>query len=219
MENKVSIVLVDDHVIVRSGLRSLIEVLGNYEVVKEYSDGRELTDAIKAGEPLPDIVIMDLEMPVMDGEATMMWLQKKVPQLKVLILTWDAGEKKIIDLFRLGVRGYLLKSCTADVLQKAINDTYTTGYYHSELLQSAIMKNIGNDNETSAAELRITEREMMFLKLVCDKNEYTYDNMADIMQVHRRTVDGYRESLFDKFNIKSKTGLVMFAIKHGFVEL
>lgn len=220
MESKVSIILVDDHIIVRSGLRSLIEVLGNYEVVKEYSDGKQLTDAIKAGEPLPDMVIMDLEMPVMDGEATMLWLQKKAPKLKVLILTWDAGEKKIVDLFRLGVRGYLLKSCTADVLQKAIDDVHSTGYYHSELLQSAIMKNmLAAVEDASAEDPRISEREMLFLKLVCDKNEYTYDNMAEIMQVHRRTVDGYRESLFDKFNIKSKTGLVMFAIKHGFVEL
>ena len=219
MENKVSIVLVDDHVIVRSGLRSLIEVLGNYEVVKEYSDGKELTEAIKAGEPLPDIVIMDLEMPVMDGEATMLWLQKKVPKLKVLILTWDASERKVIDLFRLGVRGYLLKSCTADVLQKAIHDTHTTGYYHSELLQTAIMKKMETNVQVNEVAQHVTEREMMFLRLVCDKNEYTYDNMADILQVHRRTVDGYRESLFDKFNIKSKTGLVMFAIKHGFVEL
>ncbi len=219
METKVSIVLVDDHVIVRSGLRSLIEILGNYEVVGEYSNGKQLTDAINAGTPLPDLLIMDLEMPIMDGEETMRWLQKHKPELKVLTLTWDTSERKIIELFRLGVRGYLLKSCTADVLKKAIDDAHTTGYYHSELLQSAIIKDMQEKGERQQVNQRITDREKHFLQLVCDKQEYTYDQIADMMQVHKRTVDGYRESLFDKFNIKSKTGLVMFAIKHGLVQM
>lgn len=216
---KIAITLVDDHVVVRSGLRSLLEVLGDYQVVNEYSNGEQLVKALEAGETRPDILIMDLEMPVMDGEATMVWLQKNRPDLKSLILTWDADEKKIIKLFRLGVRGYLIKSCTADVLKKAIDDTYVSGYYHSELLQTAIMKQSQTEIEEQELNFRVSDRELMFLQLVCDKEEYTYDNIADIMQVHRRTVDGYRESLFEKFKIKSKTGLVMFAIKHGFVRI
>ncbi len=217
--SKVAITLVDDHVVVRSGLKSLIEVLGDYTIINEYSNGEQLIKALEAGKTKPDIIIMDLEMPVMDGEATMRWMQKNRPQQKVLTLTWDADERKIIQLFRLGVRGYLIKSCTADVLQKAIDDTYKVGYYHSELLQTAMMHQSAMDEKTQDIEAKISEREKTFIELVCDKEEYTYDNIAEIMHVHRRTVDGYRESLFEKFNLRSKTGLVMFAIKHGLVQL
>jgi two-component system invasion response regulator UvrY len=217
--SKVAITLVDDHVVVRSGLKSLIEVLGDYTITNEYSNGEQLIKALEAGKTKPDIIIMDLEMPVMDGEATMRWMQKNRPQQKVLTLTWDADERKIIQLFRLGVRGYLIKSCTADVLQKAIDDTYKVGYYHSELLQTAMMHQSAMDEKNQDIQAKISEREKIFIELVCDKEEYTYDNIAEIMHVHRRTVDGYRESLFEKFNLRSKTGLVMFAIKHGLVQL
>lgn len=219
MEQTINITLVDDHVVVRSGLRSLIEVLGNYKIINEYSNGEQFVKALEAGETKPDIAIIDLEMPVMGGEDTMRWLNKNRPGQKALTLTWDADEKKIIELFRLGVRGYLLKSCTADTLKKAIEDTFYSGYYHSELLQTAILKNAMATEETEDVHGRISERERDFLQLVCDKEEYTYDQIGNLMQVHRRTVDGYRESLFDKFKIKSKTGLVMFAIKHGLVKM
>ncbi len=216
---KAAITLVDDHIVVRSGLRSLIEVLGDYAVVDEYSNGAQLIKALETGKTKPDIIIMDLEMPLMNGEDTMRWLQKNMPEQKVLMLTWDSDERKIIQLFRLGVRGYLIKSCTADVLQKAIDDTYNAGYYHSELLQTAILNQSMAEQQDREVSAKITERELQFLKLVCDKEEYTYDKIAELMQVHRRTVDGYRESLFDKFDLRSKTGLVMFAIKHRLVEL
>jgi len=219
MNSEVSIVLVDDHVIVRSGLKSLLHGMGTYKVTHEYCNGRELVDGLTNDGVLPDVIIMDLGMPEMDGEETMEWLQQNRPLLKVLILTWDTNEKKIIELFRLGVRGYLLKNCTAEVLAKAIQDTHVTGYYHSELLQSAIMRDSRAKDTKLKIDQKITEREKLFLQLVCDKEEHTYDKIADIMKVHRRTVDGYREALFEKFNIRSKTGLVLFAIKNGLIEV
>lgn len=219
MKNKITIALVDDHVVVRSGLKSLIEVLGDYSITHEFSNGEQFVKALEDGKTNPDIAIIDLEMPVMNGEATMRWMQKNRPTQKCLILTWDADEKKIIELFRLGVRGYLIKSCTADILQKAIADTCNSGYYHSELLQTAILKQSMSEEEEHNVTARVSERERTFLQLVCDKEEYTYDNIAELMGVHRRTVDGYRESLFDKFKIRSKTGLVMFAIKHAIVQI
>ena len=219
MNKELSIILVDDHIIVRSGLKALIHAMGNFRVVNEYCNGQELIDALATNNNLPDLLIMDLAMPEMDGEETMRWLQQHFPAQKVLILTWDTNEKKIIELFRLGVRGYLLKNCTSEILKKAIDDTCHTGYYHSELLQSAIMKDTKAKDAKMQLQQRISEREKIFLQLVCDKQEHTYDMIADIMKVHRRTVDGYRESLFVKFNIRSKTGLVLFAIKHGLIEL
>ena len=139
----------------------------------------------------------------------------------MLVLTLDTTDKTIIELFKLGVRGYLSKSCTAEVLKRAIDDILDTGYYHNELLSNALLANEhgGRKDERQKVLDKITEREKIFLQMVCDEKEYTYEQMADMLKVHRRTIDGYRESLFDKFNIKSKTGLVLFAIKYRLIEL
>ena len=219
MDREISIVLVDDHTIVRNGLKSLIEVLGNYKVVGEYDNGKEFTKALSMNS-LPDMVILDLNMPEMNGVQTMQWLRAHhYNALKVLVLTLDTDDKTILELYRRGARGYLSKSCTPEELRKAINDTWTTGYYHSELLQQALAADAEKKELSNASLLRISEREMEFLRLICDPEEYTYERIADILNVHRRTVDGYKTGLSDKFNIKSKTGLVLFAIKNGLVEI
>ncbi|HEY1031141.1 MAG TPA: response regulator transcription factor [Flavipsychrobacter sp.] len=222
MKKNVSIFLVDDHTIVRNGIKELIERIGDYEVIAQFDNGQELIDAIDNGEKA-DIIIMDLAMPVMDGKEAARQLRDRNTDIPVLILTIDSTEKTIIELFKLGVRGYLPKNCTAEVLRKAIDDIMNTGYYHNDLLIKALQSDEKggarrNDEKQKVLKL-ITERERVFLELVCSEEEYTYEQMADILKVHRRTIDGYRESLFDKFNIKSKTGLVLFAIKYGLVEI
>jgi DNA-binding NarL/FixJ family response regulator len=222
MKKNVSIFLVDDHTIVRNGIKELIERIGDYEVIAQFDNGQELVDAIDNGDRA-DIIIMDLAMPVMDGKEAARQLRDRNTDIPVLILTIDSTEKTIIELFKLGVRGYLPKNCTAEVLRKAIDDITNTGYYHNDLLIKALQSDEKggarrNDEKQKVLKL-ITERERVFLELVCSEEEYTYEQMADILKVHRRTIDGYRESLFDKFNIKSKTGLVLFAIKYGLVEI
>ena len=119
----------------------------------------------------------------------------------------------------MGIRGYLPKSSTANVLRAAINDILSTGFYHNEMLAKALLT--ADDSALDERQTIINQvsgRERDFLRLVCDEKEPTYEQIAEIMDVSRRTVDGYRESLFSKFNIKSKTGLVMFAIKYGIVK-
>ncbi len=220
MAKTVSIALVDDHTIVRNGLKSLIEVLGDYKVTAQYDNGKDFViNSHHIADP--DIVIMDLNMPEMNGEETTRWIRQYKPNLKVLILTLDTDEKMIIELFRMGVRGYLRKSCTEEELRKAINDIMATGYYHSEISHNALLKNTtGQDTSRPAQALGLlNERELTFLMLVSDKEEYKYDQIASLMKVSTRTIDGYRESLFAKLDIKSKTGLVLFAIKHGIVKL
>ena len=220
MAKTVSIALVDDHTIVRNGLKSLIEVLGDYKVTAQYDNGKDFViNSHHIADP--DIVIMDLNMPEMNGEETTRWIRQYKPNLKVLILTLDTDEKMIIELFRMGVRGYLRKSCTEEELRKAINDIMATGYYHSEISHNALLKNTAGHDISKPAQVLslLNERELTFLMLVSDKEEYKYDQIASLMKVSTRTIDGYRESLFAKLDIKSKTGLVLFAIKHGIVKL
>lgn len=213
MSDTAKIFLVDDHTVVRSGLKSLIERLGNYDVIAEFDNGQELLDELPFTTE-PDLIVMDLEMPVLNGSDTVIALKEKGLMYKVLVLTLETDEATIISLFKNGIRGYLAKSSTADVLKKAIGDVLTSGYYHDEMFAKAMTYD-GN-NETV---VNITDREKEFLRLVCREDEPTYEQISDTMGVSRRTVDGYRESLFSKFNIKSKTGLVMFAIKYRIVTV
>jgi two-component system invasion response regulator UvrY len=218
MSHAVHIFLVDDHPIVRNGLKALVERLGNYKVTAEYDNGEELMNDFPFSAP-PDLIIMDLAMPIMDGTETVIALKQKGSKIPVLILTLETDERTIINLFRLGIRGYLPKSSTADVLRKAISDVMGTGYYHNEMLAKALLSSdqvVLDERQQTLAQ--VSQRERDFLKLVCDENEPTYEQIANIMEVSRRTVDGYRESLFTKFNIRSKTGLVLFAIKYGIVK-
>lgn len=213
-----TICLVDDHIVVRKGLKELIECLGDYSVSSEFNNGKELTDAIPFDEQ-PSLIILDITMPVMDGKAVMEYFKGNNIDIPVLVLTLDTSENTIIELFRLGARGYLPKNCSPEELKQAIDDITNSGYYHNELL----IKALSTDKKSPVDERQrilddLTKRELDFLQLVCNEEEYTYDQMADLLGVHVRTVDGYRKALFEKFNIKSKTGVVLFAIKYRLVD-
>jgi DNA-binding NarL/FixJ family response regulator len=223
METRPAIILVDDHVVVRNGLAELIELMGKYHVSGQYSNGQELIHALTAldAQP-PDLILMDLTMPVMDGERTVMKLRELGLSIPVLILTLNTDEATILRLYRLGIRGYLSKDCTAAGLRTAIEDVLQRGYHQSDTLQKALLageaKKHAEVPEREAVLAKLTPRELQFLRLVCNEEEYTYEQMAGAMGVSRRTVDGYRESVFEKFGIRSKTGLVLFATRHKLTE-
>lgn len=218
MENR-SIVLIDDHVIVRNGLKELIEKLGPYTVTAQFDSGQSFLEALP-GLPKPDLVVVDLNMPGMNGFELVEKLRDSGNEQIILILTLDSDDQTIIRLFRNGVRGFLKKNCSAEILKNALDSICTTGYYHNEFLalslrtDSEAVQPSGKDKILS----QLTEREREFLKLVCHEQEYTYDQIADQMNVSSRTVDGYREAIFDKFAIKSKTGLVLFVLKHQLLD-
>lgn len=214
MENR-NIVLIDDHVIVRNGLKELIEKLGPYSVTAQFDSGNAFLDALPI-QPKPDLVIVDLNMPGMNGFDLVEKIKNSENEQTILILTLDSDEQTIIRLFRNGVRGFLKKNCSAEILKNALDSIMATGYYHNEFLALSLRMDAEQVRPTERDKIliQLTEREREFLKLVCHEKEYTYDQIADQMKVSSRTVDGYREAIFDKFAIKSKTGLVLFVLKH-----
>ncbi len=219
MENRY-IVLVDDHVIVRNGLKELIEKLGPYQVTLEYDNGAALLASVPFKVPV-DLIVLDLNMPGIGGEEVMQELSARQITTPVLVLTLNTAPEPVVRLFRNGVRGYLPKSCSALELQQALDEIFRTGYYHNEFLVSSLRHTpvaTPTDHRTPVLE-RLSSRERTFLKLVCDEKEYTYEQIADKMGVQHRTVDGYRETLFEKFGIRSKTGLVLFVLKHQLFEI
>lgn len=220
MEKK-SLVLIDDHIIVRKGLKSLIEKLGDYTILSEFDSADDFVEALPSL-PHIDLILLDLSMPGMSGEELVEHLKKIKFECPILILSLNDDVSSIVKLFRNGVRGYLLKNCGPDILRKAIESILTDGYYHNEFLTLSLTNNPNNaDKKSKEQEIldQLTATERRFLKLVCNDNEYTYDQIADQMKVSFRTVDGYRESIFDKFGIRSKTGLVLFVLRYNLLPL
>jgi two-component system, NarL family, invasion response regulator UvrY len=216
---KRSIVLVDDHVVVRNGLKELIEKLGPYVVSGQFDNGTALLASLPL-EPSPDLLILDLNMPGMTTVAILEALRTSGQDTPVLILTLDSDEPTIIRLFRSGVRGFLKKDCNAATLGAALRSIFETGYYANEFLALSLKRDTAEPGMTEQQKVleQLTAREKEFLKLVCHEKEYTYEQIADQMNVQHRTVDGYREAIFEKFGIKSKTGLVLFVLKHQLFE-
>jgi two-component system, NarL family, invasion response regulator UvrY len=210
--NLKNLILVDDHVIIRNGLKALIEKLGSFKIIEEFSNGAELLKDRSVFNNA-DLIIMDLAMPVMNAEETLQQMNESGIKIPVLILTLNQDDSKVIKLFRLGVRGYLQKTCTATTMSEAIHEIFRCGYYHNEFLTASLTSTVKKDDKAEILE-KLTPREMEFLRYVCHENEYTYEQIAGLMNVQPRTIDGYRESLFEKFSIKSKTGLVLFVLRN-----
>ncbi len=212
------IVLVDDHVLLRRGLADLVETLG-YHVLFEANNGKEFCEKLNPAE-LPDLVLLDINMPQMNGYETARWLKNNYPEIKILALSMYDDENAVIRMLKNGARGYILKDTEPGELKAAIHDILTKGFYYSEMVSGRLVHSItGLDDEGHALQQAggLSERETDFLKLAC--TEMTYKEIADHMHLSPRTVDGYRDALFHKLNVKTRTGLVIFAIKNGIVQV
>jgi two-component system, NarL family, invasion response regulator UvrY len=215
---KAKIALADDHVLLRNGLANLLKDL-DYDVVFEADNGAEFLEKLQTN-LLPDIVLMDINMPKMDGYDTTQWLKKNYPDMKVLALSMYDDENAIIRMLKCGAKGYILKDSEPTELKLAIYAVLTKGFYHSELVTGKLIHTINHLDEPEHSSvksvLRLNEREIEFLKLAC--TEMTYKQIAEQMCLSPRTIDGYRDALFEKLNLKSRVGLVLFAIKNGIMK-
>jgi DNA-binding NarL/FixJ family response regulator len=210
------IALVDDHTMFRKGLAVLIGLFSGYKVLMDVANGREFIDQLDPDQ-LPDIVLLDIHMPVMDGYATAAWLHQHHPGIRVLALSTMDSDTTIIKMIQQGARGYILKDADPKELQMAFEEILAKGYYYNEMLTRKVIQSIHHSASDSSLFPKITDREMEFLKQAC--SEKNYQQIADEMFVSERTVDGYRESLFKKFNVSNRVGLVIYAIKNQLVQL
>lgn len=212
------IALADDHVLLRKGLASLVQNLG-YTVLLEADNGRELIEKISSGE-LPELILMDINMPEKDGYETTLWLKEHYPDIKVLALSMYDDETAIIRMLKNGAKGYILKDSEPGELRTAMESVLNKGFYYSEMVTGRLMRTITDMDDAQSGTkklLNLSEREVDFLKLVC--TEMTYKEIASKMHLSPRTIDGYRDALFEKLDIKTRTGLAIYAIKNGLVQL
>ncbi|MBK9257140.1 MAG: response regulator transcription factor [Saprospiraceae bacterium] len=207
--------IIDDHALFSKSLEMLINTYEEYTVGFCGQNGRDLVFRLQdVNFADPDIILLDLNMPVMNGIETMDWISKNRPSVPVLVLSMQDDEKLILEMVRKGVKGYLLKDITPIQLKKALDDTLQYGFYHTEKVTKALVGALQNDRHHVAD---IKEKEMLFLRLAC--TEKTYKEIADEMHLSPKTIDGYREALFEKLEVKSRVGLVLYAIRHNICRL
>jgi DNA-binding NarL/FixJ family response regulator len=216
-----TIALADDHQLVRKGIRLLLEDIGKFKVIIEAGNGRELIDLIEEASALPELVLVDVNMPVMNGFDTVLELKEKFPELKMIALSVNDELHIIRDMIKAGANAYLFKDSSPEMFEKVLREVSEKGFYYSKsVVDSLISTEKGPAMQRSSEQdqlQNLSNREREFIKLCC--SEMTYKEIADIMNVSQRTVDGYRESTFDKLNIKSRTGVVLFAFRSGLSEI
>lgn len=212
-----TICIVDDHAIVRHGLKELLHKISNYKVIHEFECGNDFLNALPL-DPQPNIYILDYSMPNKNGVQVLQELENRTnEELKVLLLTQHFEEDIINLAFHHGARGFLHKNCSAAELKYAIDNIITIGFNNiTDILKR--IRNFDPSTKTQKAEIILTPRELHFLQLVCNQKEYTYDQMASIMNVSVKSIEAYRTALFEKYNIKSKVGLVLFSFKYKLTE-
>jgi DNA-binding NarL/FixJ family response regulator len=208
----IRIALVDDHRLFRSGIASLIDNFEGYSVLFEAANGEELIKKISENF-IPDIILLDINMPVMNGTNTAYWLKNKHPQISVIVLSMFDDAERVLAMLKLGVKGYLLKDAEPDEFEHALKKVSSGEVYYPEFVTRLVLNNFAQTPD----KIKLNDRELEFLKLA--GTELTYREIAQQMNVSVRTVDGYRDILFERFNIKSRVGLVLFAIKNKLIDL
>jgi len=213
------VAIVDDHTMFRKGLAALINFFPNYKVSMDASNGNDFIEQLQSAQ-LPDIVLMDINMPEMDGYATTEWLRNNHPEVKTLALSTMDSETAIIKMIKSGAKGYVLKDAEPSELKLAFDEVMSRGYFYNDLVSRKVLNAISqlvDPKKTTATFANLTPREIEFLKFAC--TEMTYKEIADKMHLSVRTVEGYRDSLCDKLDIKTRVGLVIYAIKNGVASI
>ena len=214
------ILLVDDHQIIRDGLRGMIEEQEGYKVVAEASNGDQALDIIKERTDEIDLVILDINMPVMDGIECAKAISEKEYDVKILALTMLKEDQHIREMLEAGVQGYILKKSGEDELMKAIDQIMKGKHYFSEEATEVVLKQFMNkgkgDSTKGGGAMELTEREIEVLSLIAD--EYTNQEIADELFISVRTVDAHRRNLMEKIGAKNTAGLVKYAIQKGHVR-
>lgn len=212
---KKSIVIVDDHILIAKALEGIISNFSEFEVIYVCENGKDLIQKFEEGNIIPDIILLDISMPIMDGFETAAWLTKNHPDIKIMALSMQGDDNSVIKMIKNGAKGYLLKNTHPKDLETALSRLNTDGFFYPEWASKIIFSNLGKDQESEAL-VKISEREKEFLKYTV--TELSYKEIADRMCCSPRTVESYRDQLCEKLDLKTRVGLAVFAIKNGFAN-
>jgi DNA-binding NarL/FixJ family response regulator len=212
-----TIAIADDHILIAKAISSIIEGFKGFEVLYECENGQQLQERFKTKNAVPDIVLLDISMPVMDGFATAAWLQQEHPAVLVMALTMQGDDESLVKMVRCGARGYLQKNVHPTELHKALETLVTKGFYYPDWATSRVLQFVAGGDKQTGQLIDITEREKEFLQYAC--TELTYKEIGEKMFCSPRTVESYRDSLFEKLGVKTRVALALYAVKIGLHKL
>ncbi len=211
---KYKVAIVDDHALFAGSLERLINSFENFVTAFHLRNGLELQRKLLEGE-VPDIILLDINMPVMNGFETAEWLTASFPDIKFLALSMEDDEISILKMLRRGAKGYLLKDIHPGKLNTALEEVVKKGYYHSDKVSETLLHSLNSPQDYGIPQFK--ENEITFIELAC--SEMTYKEIAEVMNLSPKTIDGYRQDLFNKLQIKNRVGLVMYALKNNIIKL
>jgi DNA-binding NarL/FixJ family response regulator len=211
----IKIALVDDHILLRNGLAAVIKAFGEFHVLFEADNGKQFIQLLQNHET-PDIVLLDITMPEMDGFATAEWIKKNHPSIKVLVLSMMDDDTTIIRMLKAGAKGYILKDSKPQVLKNALQSIATTGFFYNELISDKLGK-AHSTHIPMVSTAALSEKEIEFLKQCY--SEKTYKQIAADMNISVRNAEALRSTLFEKLNTQSRIGLVMYALRNALVKM
>lgn len=220
MKNRIKIAIADDEQLFRKGISFLLEKETSFEVILEAENGQQLIDAINP-ESFPDIILMDLKMPILNGVETTKIIHKNFPDIKIIALTSYDGKSFITNMIDVGASSYLLKNTSPKIVVHTINEVFDKGFYYDEKVLKTIHENLlsssGKRIKSDLDKRLLSNREIEVLELICE--QYTTSEIAEKLFISPRTVDGHRNNLLLKTGSKNVAGLVIYGIQKKLIEL
>ena len=211
---KNTIVIVDDHILIAKALRGIIANFNQFEVLYECENGKELIAKFSNQINIPNIVLLDISMPIMNGFETSQWIKDNYPNVLIMALSMQDDDQSVIQMVKNGAKGYLLKNSHPTDLEKALTTLVTNGFYYPDWAATKVFASLANPSTVNINHsIVITEREKEFLKY--SVSEMNYKEIAEKMFCSPRTVESYRDNLFEKLELKTRVGLAVYAIKNG----
>jgi two-component system invasion response regulator UvrY len=215
----ISVALADDHLVTRTGIKTILQLHRYIRVDVEASNGIELLDRLSRCITLPDIAIVDINMPLMNGFETVKELQRMYPSIRIIAFSLIYEEDAVINMITLGASGYIAKSADPSLLTEAVFAVHEKGFYLGELVKKEYFNTDHTVKKRPAftGKQMLTQKEVAFIKLAA--TNLNYKEIADIMEVSPKTVENYRDSLFMKLEIKNRAALALYGFKNGLVTI
>jgi len=217
MPDKIKVIIADDHALFRTGAKTSLSFYKDVEIIGEAENGMQLLNLVKFLKP--DIILLDIQMPIMDGIATLPEVKKILPDVRIIMLTMNDDVSMISRLMEIGANSYLTKNSDSETIYQAIKTCYENEFFFNEYTNKAMLaglRNKKNDMPAYAEEADLSEKEKNVLKLMCE--EKSTKEIADLVDISPRTVEAIRDRLKIKTGAKSTAGLILYAVKHGIVE-